>query len=257
MTDRTEIIIHMDADIDPDRLVTFIKEKCSQENLRVDVDVHGRFGKKMIAEQREKFSKPIDIGSKTAIKVLTPRTKHFGFKPYVSDRNIITIDATGAFGTGTHQTTQMCVEAIEKYLKPDDTVLDVGCGSAILSLISLSLGAAKAVGVDINDTAVTSAMKNAELNDMSSKFTAINGDLVSSVTDKYDLVVGNLLADPIKALLPNVWGCMKEDATLILSGIVDFRENEIIEIAEEHGFSIIQREERDNWILLVLKYKNF
>ena len=126
------------------------------------------------------------------------------------------------------------------------------CGSGILSIVSLLLGASKAKGVDLDPSAVSASVKNAELNKVKKGFTAIHGDLTHSVSGKYDLVLANMLGDPIKALLRNLRDFTHDNSLVILGGILDFRENEIMEIAKI-DFEIVEKQSRDNWVGLVLR----
>jgi ribosomal protein L11 methyltransferase len=167
---------------------------------------------------------------------------------------MVDIEPKNGFGTGTHETTAMCVEALEKYIKPNCTVLDVGCGSGILSIISLMLGAKSAVGVDCKKDSVETAEHNTKLNKVDDKFHGIHGNLTDKVTGKFDVIVANILSDPIKELLPNIGTYLNDNGTLILSGIVDFRLNEIIKAANAN-FNVVQMKERNNWVCLELKLK--
>lgn len=249
-----EIITIIKSDVNPDRIVTFIKEKCQQEGLDFEVKMEGKMGKETIHRERELLSKPILIGNKFAIKALTVRNRHFGTLNGVTVPGRIMIDidpGANSFGIGTHQTTQMCVEAIEKYVNDNMSVLDIGCGGGILSIVSLLLGADHATGVDISRSAVDASINNVKLNNVSDRFTAICGNLTDSVTGQYDLIVANILADPIKELLKSLREYAHDDTTVILSGIVDFRENEVLEAAKD--FKLIERHDRDGWVCLVMK----
>ena len=252
-----EIITIIKSDVNPDRIVTFIKEKCQQEGLDFEVKMEGKMGKETIHRERELLSKPILIGNKFAIKALTIRNRHFGTLDGVAipGRTMVEIDpGVNSFGIGTHPTTAMCVEAIEEHLKPGSSVLDVGTGSGILSIVSLLLGADKADGVDLNVSAVYAARKNAELNGVSNRFNAMHGNLTDTVNGRYDLIVANLLADPIKELLPTLKNFTNPNSIVILSGIVDFREKEVMAAANAN-FDIVDRKIRDNWVCVVLKPK--
>lgn len=251
----TTIQLTIDSDVNPDKVATFIKELCRQEGLPFSVKVDRTDRQAQFEKQRELLSKPVLIGDNLAIKVLTPRNKHFKtLDQYTfADRVVLNIEPSGGFGTGSHPTTQMCIGAIEKHLKPNMTVLDIGCGSGILSLVSLLFGAGHAVGIDIQKSATEAFKKNAELNHIpADKFSAIQGDLVESVSGKYDLIVANILVDPIKDLLKSLNDYTHDDSIIIISGIVDFRANEVEEIALQY-FEIVEKETHDNWVCYVMQ----
>ena len=169
-------------------------------------------------------------------------------------RVVLNIDPGLAFGTGNHETTRLCLEAVERYLKEGDTVLDVGCGSGILAIASLLLGAGSAVGVDIDETAVKTAKENAEINNVADRFTAITGDLTEKVTGKYNLIVANIVADAIMFLSKGVKEFMTPDTVYIMSGIIDTRADEVIN-AISPDFEIIEKYEDKGWVCLVAKAK--
>ena len=115
----------------------------------------------------------------------------------------------------------------EKYLKEGDSVLDVGCGSGILGIATLLLGADRAVGVDIDETAVRTAAENAEINGVADRFTAICGSFTDKVEGKYDIILANIVADAIMFLSKGIKDFMKDDAVYIMSGIIDTRAEEV------------------------------
>ena len=164
----TDVIVSINDDLDTDKVATILSEKLKQDNIPFSLNVNRSFNREQIRAERERFSKPIMVGDNIAVKVLTARNRHFklldGYD--LSDKIVVSLDYNASFGTGTHSTTQMCVEAIEKYLPQKAKVLDIGCGSGILSIISLLLGASRADGVDLEASAVNTAKKNAELNNV-------------------------------------------------------------------------------------------
>ena len=246
-----KIVVEIDESADLDKLLTFIVEKCRQTGVKHTVKVDALNSVTSIEEQRKLYSSPIEVGEKVAFKILTARTKRFGFKECKTYRKIIEIESGFAFGDGTHPTTKMCVETIEKYIKQDATVLDIGCGSGILALTALALGAKEALGIDISPHAILNAQKNAELNHVADRLKVVEGNLTDSVTGKYDLIIANMLTDPIISLLNDIHGYMKSNGIIILSGIPYFRENEVMESAEK--FSVIDRMTKDEWVCLVLQ----
>lgn len=250
-----KITINIDDNLSLDNVSTIIAEKLRQENIPFTFEFEP-YSKEYIEYERELLSKPIIIDD-IAIKVLTARNKHFKiFDNCTFDENkkIITIEPSNCFGAGTHSTTQLCIKALKKHLPKKARVLDVGCGSGILSIVSLLYGAEAAHGIDINSSAVKGARNNAMLNNVADKFTVEQGNLIEKVTDKYDVVVANLLTDPIKELLPNLKNSLTENGIVILSGIINFRAEEIEKLIYNE-FYIIEKTTADNWCCYVLKAK--
>ena len=151
---------------------------------------------------------------------------------------ILRIDPGMAFGTGTHETTSLCLKAMEKYMRPGDSVLDVGCGSGILSIAADLLGAGDVLGIEIDPVAVEVSRENLELNGCGDKVRAVEGDLTKGVDYKADIVVANLMADLVMMLSKDVRRHMKDGARYISSGIIDEKLEEVKKSIEDCGFNI-------------------
>ena len=173
------------------------------------------------------------------------------------DKNkfLIEIDPGISFGTGKHETTQLCIRQIRKYLKEGERVLDVGCGSGILSIAALKLGAGSVVGTDVDGDCITSTQENMTVNHLaenSGEFYV--GNLIDDkafqekIGTGYDLVVANILADIIIPMAPALYQCAKEQGVLITSGIIDFKENEVKEALEQAGFEILEVNHQGEWV---------
>ena len=173
------------------------------------------------------------------------------------DKNkfLIEIDPGSSFGTGKHETTQLCIRQIRKYLKEGERVLDVGCGSGILSIAALKLGAGSVVGTDVDGDCITSTHENMTVNHLaenSGEFYV--GNLIDDkafqekIGTGYDLVVANILADIIIPMAPALYQCAKEQGVLITSGIIDFKENEVKEALEQAGFEILEVNHQGEWV---------
>lgn len=173
------------------------------------------------------------------------------------DKNkfLIEIDPGISFGTGKHETTQLCIRQIRKYLKEGERVLDVGCGSGILSIAALKLGAGSVVGTDVDGDCITSTHENMTVNHLaenSGEFYV--GNLIDDkafqekIGTGYDLVVANILADIIIPMAPALYQCAKEQGVLITSGIIDFKENEVKEALEQAGFEILEVNHQGEWV---------
>jgi len=164
------------------------------------------------------------------------------------DELVIEIDPGMAFGTGTHPTTSLCVKLLEQYLEPDkDTVLDVGCGSGILSIASALLGAKDVLAVDIDPVAVDVSRENVDLNGLSSKIRVIAGDLTKGLREKADVVVANLMADLVMMLSKDVAAHLKGKSIYISSGILIEKQEEVAAAIEECGFRILDILEEGEW----------
>lgn len=176
------------------------------------------------------------------------------------DDILIEIDPGIAFGTGSHETTKLCIQALDKYVKEGDSVLDVGCGSGILSIAALKLGAAHATAIDIDEVAVKVAAENMEVNHIpASQYTLFDGDLITNSFLKvkagtgHDIVVANILADVIIPLTGVIRPHLKKDGLYITSGIINTKEEEVREALTANGFEILGVEHMKEWCCFIAK----
>ncbi|MDR1669838.1 MAG: 50S ribosomal protein L11 methyltransferase [Oscillospiraceae bacterium] len=161
-----------------------------------------------------------------------------------------------SFGTGLHVSTRLCLEILDGMDASGKRILDIGCGSGILGLCALSLGAARAVGVDIDPLAAETARENALLNGLESAYTSFAGDLLSDegipgIGTDYDVVFTNIIADVILPLTPLVPAYLAPGGVWIVSGVIEHRYNEVRDAAEAAGFTLLDREFRDGWTAAV------
>lgn len=172
------------------------------------------------------------------------------------DDIVIQIDPGTAFGTGSHETTKLCISQLKKYIKPHQTLLDVGCGSGILSIIGLKLGVERTVGTDIDPNAIRATLENCQINDVTEEeYTALQGNLLADETFKdslgshcYDIVVANILADVIIPLSGIASDFLKEDGIFITSGIINTKEEEVKEAMSANGFEIVEITHMNDWV---------
>lgn len=172
------------------------------------------------------------------------------------DKFLIEIDPGISFGTGKHETTQLCIRQLLKHLKKGDRVLDVGCGSGILSIAALKLGAKEVVGTDIDEDCMTSTHENMKVNHLDESLgTFYVGNLIDDKklqqtvgTEEYDLVVANILADVIIPMAPVIPERLKDGGIFITSGIIDFKEQEVKSAIEKAGFHILEINHQGEWV---------
>ena len=247
--DRTKAKVHMyiSCEDNPLEAVSKISEMLKEANIDFQVDSLDCSDEDWLNNWKQYFQ-PSPVGEKLLIRP----TWRKNYDP--KDRVVINLDPGLAFGTGTHETTRLCLEVLEKIVKEDTTVLDVGCGSGILGIASLLLGGKSTVGVDIDPMAVKTAKENAVLNNVEDKFTAIEGNFTEKVSGKFDIVVANIVADAIIFLSQGVKTFMKEDSVYIMSGIIDTRVDEVIEEVSKN-FEITDKLFLNGWYCLTAKIK--
>lgn len=247
--DRSKALVHIyiSPEESPAEAVAFLRERYIAEGIENEICLDSCVEEDWINNWKQYF-KPIPVGQKLLIRPTWEEVQDSG------GRTVLDLDPGLAFGTGTHETTRLCMELLEQYVRPGMNVLDVGCGSGILSVAALLLGADKAVGVDIDELAVKTAVENAEINHVEDRFTGICGNLTDQVTGTYDIVVANIVADVIIMLTKDVEQFMKPDTVYLMSGIIDTREQDVLAAVEQH-FTIIDRKEEKGWVALSAKRK--
>ena len=161
----------------------------------------------------------------------------------------ITLDPGCAFGTGTHQTTQLCMKALEKYLKSGDTIADIGTGSGILAILAKKLGAASAYGCDIDETVIDVARENAGVNGVDCTFELNTAD---KITEKYDFVCANILHNVLFEIMGDLKNIMKDKGILSLSGILNEKKDVVLEAIKREDLKIIDTLNQDQWISFVV-----
>lgn len=190
----------------------------------------------------KKYYHPMEIGRRLAV---CP-----SWEEYRTDRVVMRLDPGLAFGSGTHETTYLCLEALDRWIKGGERVLDVGTGSGILAIGAVLLGAECAEGVDIDPTAVKVAAENAQLNNVADKFAVKVGDLAQTASGKYDVVTANIVANAVMALSKDVPVFLKKGGIYITSGIIDTRKDEVVACLEGLGFEIIKIYEKNGWVCI-------
>lgn len=194
-----------------------------------------------------KYYKPFPVGEKLYIlpEWETPDER-------AENREIIRLDPGAAFGTGSHETTRLCLTLLEKHANENVRLLDVGCGSGILAIGCVKLGVKDAVAVDIDPVAVRVAKENAKTNGIE-EIEFICGDLNEDVTGKFSLVAANIVADVIKRLLVSLPDMMESNAVAVFSGIIDTREDEVATAVRQAGLTVTQILRDRGWVAIEAK----
>lgn len=249
--DRSKGIVHVyiSPEENPNEAISFIKDRLTAENIPFEID--SVLCKNSDWENNwKKYFKPMPVGERLLIQPIWKDKVESG------DRVVLNLEPGLAFGSGTHETTRLCLEAIEKHITPGCKMLDIGCGSGILSIASLLLGADEATGVDIDKLAVKTAMENANRNGFDeSRYTLYHGNLTDKVHGKFDVIAANIVADAIIMLSKGVDEFMNEDSVYIVSGIIDMREAEVVAALDNYGFRITARHEEGGWLCFECKKK--
>ena len=247
--DRENAVVHVyiSPEENPAEALGFLRERFSEANIPFSL------GDQSVREEDwatnwKQYFHPQPVGEKLLI---CPSWEEPGD---VGDRAVLTLDPGMAFGTGEHATTRLMLEAMEDYITPDTHVLDVGCGSGILSMAALLLGAHNAVGVDIDPVAVKTAIENGERVGMTApRYEMRLGNLAEAVEGEVQVVVANIVADAICALSPDVPRFLAKDGVYLVSGIIDTREQDVLSALAACGFQVVDRKESGGWLCLVTK----
>ena len=178
-----------------------------------------------------------------------------------SDKMVIHIDPGTAFGTGMHETTQLCIRALRKYTKKDALVLDVGCGSGILGMLALKFGAGHSVGTDLDPCAIDATHENMEVNGIDKdQYEVMIGNIIDDKAvqdqvgyEKYDIVAANILADVLVPLTPVIVHQMKPGAVYITSGIIYDKEEVVVEAVKAAGLTVLEVNYQGEWVSVVAK----
>ncbi|MCM3396868.1 50S ribosomal protein L11 methyltransferase [Oceanobacillus profundus] len=198
----------------------------------------------------KKYYKPVKVSQKITI---TPTWEEY--TPVSSDEIIIELDPGMAFGTGTHPTTVLSMQALETYLTSDDAVIDVGCGSGVLSIAAAKLGAKEVYAYDLDEIAVKSTQQNAKLNGLDNQIVVAQNNLLDHVNKQVNVIVSNILAEIIVRFVDDAWDNLVSDGLFITSGIIQNKKQLVKDKLTEQGFEIIAVNEMEDWISIVARKK--
>ena len=247
--DREHAVIHVyiSPEENPAEAVSYLEERYNALNIQHTITLDNCVKEDWINNWKKYFH-PIPVGEKLLIRPLWEEQCD------PQGRIVLDLEPGLAFGTGTHETTRLCLELLEKYLTPGCDFLDMGCGSGILSVAALLLGAKSAVGVDIDPLAVKTAVENANTNGVGEKFTGICGNLAEKVTGKFQVVAANIVADIVILLSKDAPRFLEKDSVYLISGIIDTREQDVLDAIGD-TFQVLERREEKGWIAMALKLK--
>lgn len=240
---RDEAIIHLylPSNENARESLSFLKERFEAVHIPFQADTD-TVDPKDFENNWKKYFKSTEIGRRLCI---CPSWEQYNNK---ENRKVLKIDPGAAFGTGTHATTAMCLALLDQLITPNQTVLDIGCGSGILSIAAVLLGAERATGIDIDPVAVKVARENAALNGLSEKTEFLVGNLNEKITSRYSVVCANIVADVIMALAPDVPGMLAPGGRFLCSGIIDSRAEEVRAALLRAGLQITNTVTESNWV---------
>lgn len=184
-------------------------------------------------------------------RYLTVAPQWEDYEPQLPGEHVIRLDPGLAFGTGTHATTRLSLQALETYIRGNETILDVGTGSGILSIASMALGAGEVFAFDLDDVAVKSAQDNVALNKHAEKIHVSANDLLKGIDTEAEIVVANILAEIIVPLIPDAYRLVKPNGYFITSGIIEMKKDLILEELDKQSFTIVQVLQMKDWFAIV------
>ena len=249
--DRSKGIVHVyiSPEENPAEAVSFLEERFNANGIDYEIDEN--LCKNADWENNwKKYFKPMPVGERLLIHPVWEEE----YDPM--GRVVLDLEPGLAFGSGTHDTTRQCLESLEKYAYSGKTMLDIGCGSGILSVSGLLLGVDSAVGVDIDALAVKTAKENGKMNGFGEpQYTVLQGSMTDNVSGKFDIITANIVADIIVMLCRDIRNYMKDGAVFITSGIIIPREQDVLDAFNENGLEVIKRNESGGWLCFEVKAK--
>lgn len=240
--DRDTVIVHMylSPEEHPAEILGMFRERLDASGIGYTLDTAG-------VEQEDwqngwkKYYHSMEIGRRLAV---VPSWEEY---ENTENRAVMSLDPGMAFGTGTHETTNLCLEALDEAVRGGERLLDIGTGSGILAIAALLLGADSAEGVDIDPMCVRTAGENARRNKVQDCFKVLVGDLSDKASGQYDIITANIVAAAILSLAPHLPALMKPETLFIASGIIDTKKDEVIAGLEKAGLTVVDVREKRGW----------
>ena len=240
--DRDTVIVHMylSPEEHPAEVLGLFRERLDASGIAYTLDTAG-------VEQEDwqngwkKYYHSMEIGRRLAV---VPSWESY---ENAQGRAVMSLDPGMAFGTGTHETTWLCLEALDEAVRGGERMLDIGTGSGILAIAALLLGAEAAEGVDIDPMCVRTAGENARRNRVNDRFKVLVGDLSDKASGQYDIITANIVAAAILSLAPHLPALMKPETLFIASGVIDTKKDEVIAGLEKAGLVVTEVREKRGW----------
>ena len=241
--DRGKAVVHVyiSPEDNPSEAIAFLTERYAAAGIENSIET-ARCVQEDWINNWKKYFHPIKVGKRLLIRPDWEEAEN------PENRVVLSLEPGIAFGTGTHETTRLCMEFLETYVTPGCRMLDVGCGSGILSVAALLLGAESAVGVDIDPLAVKTAAQNAVRNGVQDRFTGICGSLTEQVKGTFQVVAANIVADVVVQLTADIGRFLAPDGVYLVSGIISEREPDVLRALADNGFTVIGRREEKGWV---------
>lgn len=251
LEDSVTIKAYFSEGVNISELTSLVEEKLKFISQFLDVG-EGFVGTSQVDDEDwstswKKYYKPLNLTDKLVIK---PSWENYEIK---NNEIVVEMDPGMAFGTGTHETTKMCSILLEKYVKPGDTVVDLGCGTGILSIIAAKFGAKAVTAVDIDEVAVKVAKENCAINGVDNTVVTFRGIIDDLKKEKSDIIVANIIANVIIDISIKIPSYLKKDGLFITSGIIKERRAEVLEVYTRLGFKCEQIEELGEWVAIVFR----
>ena len=245
---KASVGIYLSEERSAEDALSFIRERLAQSGLSSCEIETTTVDEEDWANNWKQFYKPLRIGRH--LLVLPP----WETCQALPDDKVILMDPGMAFGTGTHETTRLCLELMEKHLRPGEKVLDVGTGSGILSIAAVKLGASRAFAYDVDHTAVRVANENFENNGVSDKAFCAVSDLLAGVDRAnvpFSFAVANIVADILIRMAPDVSSYLAAGARLVVSGVIEGRREDVVSAVQKGGLRLIDEKKEADWTALV------
>lgn len=246
LREKSKEIVRVHLYISPDENADKIKENINDKLNEAGIEYRIFVGSVQQEDWEtawKRYYHVLEIGKKIAV---VP-----SWEAYEGDRVQLVLDPGMAFGTGTHETTFLCLELLDELVRGGERVLDIGTGSGILAIAALLLGAESALGVDIDPMCVRVAGENARRNGVQERFAIEAGDLAAKAKGKYDIITANIVADAVTRLAPDAAGRLAKGGTFIASGIIEERAEEVGASLEAAGLKVREVRRANGWVALV------
>lgn len=239
------VSIYLSEDKNAPETIEMLKSRFASLGVKVSVSAVG-LNEEDWANCWKKYYKPVEIGKNIAIVPMWESYEN------TDKRVLVRMDPGMAFGTGTHETTALCAELIERYITAGVRALDVGTGSGILAILASKLGAKEVDALDIDANAVKVAIENCEQNGVNN-VRCLQSDLIRSASGKYDFISANIVADIIIRMAENVGDYLADDGVLVVSGIIEPQAEQVVSVFAAKGMTLVDKLDKNDWNAFVFK----